>query len=127
KFTTDGEVLLSVHAEEADALGQSTFHFEVRDTGPGIPAHRLADVFEPFARLDSSMHRRHPGAGLGLPIARGLTLALGGRLDVDSTLGVGSVFDAVVPMHPCGDVFPYRMGRPAHLVGRTALCIVPDA
>lgn len=126
KFTADGEVLLSVHAE-AEVDGVRTFHFEVRDTGPGIPPTRLRDMFEPFSRLDTSLHRRHPGAGLGLPIARGLCTALGGRLDVTSTFGVGSVFDAVVPMRDCGGEFAFRAPQQEHLAGRMALCVVPDA
>ncbi len=126
KFTADGEVLLSVHASE-EPDGRHSFHFEVRDTGPGIPPSRIRDVFEPFSRLDTSLHRRHPGAGLGLPIARGLCAALGGRLDVTSTPGVGSVFDAVLPMLDCGGAFAYRAPRQEHLSGRTALCILPDA
>lgn len=63
----------------------------VRDTGPGLPAEKLAHLFEPFNRLGQERGER-PGTGIGLVLSRQLAVALGGEIDVRSTVGVGSVF-----------------------------------
>lgn len=62
----------------------------VEDTGSGIPKEDLAHVFERFFRGDRSRNRRSGGLGLGLPIARDLVEIEGGRLDIRSTVGVGT-------------------------------------
>ncbi|MDQ3914435.1 MAG: HAMP domain-containing histidine kinase [Actinomycetota bacterium] len=67
----------------------------VEDEGEGIPKESLVRVFEPFWRGDASRAER--GAGLGLALAKRVVEALGGRLDVDSTVGRGSRFAVVVP------------------------------
>jgi signal transduction histidine kinase len=65
----------------------------VRDTGLGIPADRLASVFEPFVQLERRLTSNHEGTGLGLAISRDLARGLGGELSARSTLGEGSEFD----------------------------------
>ena len=64
------------------AVEERTDEIEIRveDEGPGIPAERLAEVLEPFRRLDSSRNRESGGAGLGLAIAAAVAQAHGGRL-----------------------------------------------
>jgi signal transduction histidine kinase len=64
----------------------------VRDTGIGIPADRLQQVFEPFVQVDASNTRGAEGTGLGLAISRDLARGMGGELTVDSALGAGSTF-----------------------------------
>ncbi len=91
KFTDAGAVTLQI---DADAR-QVQVH--VCDTGIGIPADRLTEIFEPFAQIDSSNRRRHDGAGLGLAIARQLVAAHGGELRVESELGSGSTFSFTLP------------------------------
>jgi two-component system, OmpR family, sensor kinase len=67
----------------------------VSDTGPGIRPEERETIFTPFISRD------HHGTGLGLPIARELAVALGGRIQLDSTLGEGSTFTLVLPVaHP---------------------------
>lgn len=64
----------------------------VDDTGRGIPADKLASVFEPFVQLDSRLTRSRDGVGLGLAISRDLARGMGGDLTAESEVGVGSRF-----------------------------------
>jgi len=64
----------------------------VEDTGRGIPADKLASVFEPFVQLDSRLTRSRDGVGLGLAISRDLARGMGGDLTAESEVGVGSKF-----------------------------------
>jgi signal transduction histidine kinase len=64
----------------------------VQDTGQGIPADKLAAVFEPFVQLDSRLTRSRDGVGLGLAISRDLARGMGGDLTAESEVGVGSRF-----------------------------------
>jgi signal transduction histidine kinase len=67
---------------------------DVLDTGPGVPAHQRARIFEAFVSRDAD------GTGLGLPIARELAVALGGGIELQSTAGSGSRFRLVLPVAP---------------------------
>lgn len=69
----------------------------VRDTGVGIPADKVAAVFEPFVQVRSDLTRTQEGTGLGLAISRQLARGMGGNLVVESTLEVGSVFTLELP------------------------------
>ena len=91
KFTEAGEVHLSAHVVTIDAE-RTTLRFGVRDTGIGIPAERQAAVFESFTQVDGSTTRRFGGTGLGLTISRQLVELMGGRMQLKSELGVGSMF-----------------------------------
>ena len=70
----------------------------VRDHGPGIPAHRVDFIFEPFTQLDGSDTRRIAGTGLGLTIARALAEKQGGAIRVASREGEGATFTLTIPM-----------------------------
>jgi signal transduction histidine kinase len=71
--------------------------FSVRDTGVGIPADKVAAVFEPFVQVRSDLTRTEEGTGLGLAISRQLARGMGGNLVVESTPQVGSVFTLKLP------------------------------
>jgi PAS domain S-box-containing protein len=91
KFTDQGEVL--VKAELANKRdGQVTVHFQVQDTGIGIPAERQDGIFSAFEQADMSTTRRFGGTGLGLAISSRIAQAMGGSIWVDSTPGQGSTF-----------------------------------
>ena len=76
------------------AVGQPLALIEVRDTGVGIPAGELAKIFEPFYTTKPPGQ----GTGLGLSIAYGIVQDHGGRIDVESTFGQGSVFTVALPL-----------------------------
>ena len=70
-------------------------HVQVHDDGPGIPADKLAVIFEPFQRIDESGNKK--GLGLGLSIAREIALLHGGAIWVDSQVGRGTTFHVRLP------------------------------
>ena len=76
--------------------------FEVADTGIGIPANALEQVFQPFHQVDSTRSRLRGGTGLGLAISQRIVQAMGGRITVESRPGVGSVFsfELLMPLSP---------------------------
>ena len=88
KFTEIGEVVLTVSLCRVD--GELMLNFAVRDTGIGMTQATLAQLFQPFVQADSSTTRKYGGTGLGLMIARKLVTVLGGKLQIDSTPGVGT-------------------------------------
>jgi signal transduction histidine kinase len=76
----------------------------VRDNGVGIPAERLTDVFDPFVQVGRSPAQPLEGTGLGLAISREIVRALGGRIWVESEVGVGSTFAFTLPRERRADV-----------------------
>jgi signal transduction histidine kinase len=64
----------------------------ITDTGIGIPANRLKEIFEPFTQLDASSTRKAGGTGLGLSLVRQIVEAHGSLLDVNSVEGKGTTF-----------------------------------
>ncbi|MFK7928211.1 MAG: ATP-binding protein [Myxococcota bacterium] len=92
KFTSQGSVTVRCLAVSAPIHRQGV-RFEVIDTGAGIPEQAQAKVFETFTQADSSTTRKYGGSGLGLAICRQLIEDLmGGRIGVESTVGIGSCF-----------------------------------
>ncbi|GLC23557.1 sensor histidine kinase [Roseisolibacter agri] len=86
----------------------------VHDTGVGIPADRLAAVFEPFVQVSTGLTRAHQGTGLGLAISRDLARGMGGELSAESALGAGSTFTLVLRRThaPDGQAIDRRSGAP---------------
>jgi PAS domain S-box-containing protein len=70
----------------------------VRDTGIGIPAEKLASIFEPFVQVDASHTRGEHGTGLGLAISRDLARGMDGDLTAESVPDQGSTFMLVLPL-----------------------------
>jgi len=91
KFTDKGSVTISCRLEQRSEQ-QVTLRFAVADTGIGIAPHALEAIFEKFSQADSSTTRLYGGTGLGLSISKSLVELMGGRIDVQSTVGKGSVF-----------------------------------
>src|SRR5262249_52280113 len=88
KFTEQGEVRVTARlTDDGDSVV-----FSVTDTGIGIAAGDQERIFEEFTQLDNYLQRRVRGTGLGLPLTRQLAQLLGGRVWLESELGVGSTF-----------------------------------
>jgi CheY-like chemotaxis protein len=97
KFTERGAVtVIARPAPAADT--RPLLRFEVSDTGPGIPAEVLSQLFEPFVQADSSTARVHGGSGLGLAICKRLVEAMGGSIGASSEPGAGSCFFFELPL-----------------------------
>lgn len=91
KFTKDGRIKLEVKREkrEGDVV---TLRVSVTDTGVGIPADRVGQLFAPFVQADSKTTRQFGGTGLGLAISKKLVQLMQGEVSVESELGKGSTF-----------------------------------
>src|ERR1700682_829085 len=97
KFMQSGEVTLRV-MPDADCSVPTALRFTISDPRIGIPGAKLGQVFERFTQADSSTTRRFGGSGLGLTISKRLVELMGGRIWVESEVGVGSVFAFSVPL-----------------------------
>jgi PAS domain S-box-containing protein len=98
KFTDRGAVAVTLRFPSDGAKEQLVI--EVADSGIGIPADMLDNIFEPFVQAEASTMRRYGGTGLGLAISRRLARAMGGDIRVQSTPGEGSVFTATLDPGP---------------------------
>jgi signal transduction histidine kinase/DNA-binding response OmpR family regulator len=103
KFTERGEIGISLRAfPQGDRIHK--LRFDVSDTGIGIQPNRIGALFEPFVQADNSTTRKFGGTGLGLTIAKQLSEAMNGCIEVKSTPGVGSTFSLFVSLphsEPC--------------------------
>jgi len=91
KFTTTGTVKLLTSIREVEDKS-AIINFEIKDSGIGMSAEQIAQIFEPYMQADDSVTRRFGGTGLGLPISKNLVEMMGGQLAVESIPGVGSTF-----------------------------------
>lgn len=94
KFTDQGNVTVSATVE-----GEQ-LHLAIADTGIGILAEDMDRIFIEFSQVDASHTRRHEGTGLGLALSKRLVEAHHGRIWVESTFGVGSIFHVLLPLRP---------------------------
>lgn len=102
KFTDKGKITVKIEREvpgngyqenEMNLDEQAVpLHFSVSDTGIGIPADKLKNIFENFTQADASTTRKYGGTGLGLAISRKLVNKMGGEIRVESEYGMGSTF-----------------------------------
>jgi signal transduction histidine kinase/DNA-binding response OmpR family regulator len=94
KFTEKGQVELVVSMVAPLIPGEDAckLRFEVRDSGIGIPEHKLDRLFKVYSQTDASTARTHGGTGLGLAISQELVILMGGAITVSSKVGQGSTF-----------------------------------
>ncbi len=100
KFTEAGEIVFSARTRN------ECLQLEVKDSGIGMPKHRLKEIFEPFRQLESGEARKHGGTGLGLAISQRMMHILGGKIEVESELGKGSTFTVTLPLRMPPDLSP---------------------
>lgn len=117
KFTKKGGVRLDVRAASPGAEKKPMLEFVVADTGIGIPKEALANLFDPFFQVESTLSRSFGGIGLGLPLCKRLVESLGGKLVLRSEPGSGSTFTISIPLvdHNPPSVVPGRSGPSARL------------
>lgn len=90
KFSENNIVEYNVTPLPVVKNGELRVLFSVIDNGVGIPETMLDDIFKPFVQVDTSYTKKYHGAGLGLPIVRRLVEAMGGSLQIDSRVGIGT-------------------------------------
>jgi len=100
KFTEKGEVALVIQTTPDEVS------LSVKDTGIGIPAHAMGELFRDFHQLDVGDGRRYAGTGIGLALSRRLARALGGEIEVRSQEGAGSTFTLVLPRSIAASIVP---------------------
>jgi two-component system, sensor histidine kinase and response regulator len=125
KFTARGEVSLDVDVEPLDNA-DLMLHIRVRDTGIGIPAGKLEQIFAPFEQADGSTTRNYGGTGLGLTISDRLAKLMEGRLWVESEVGRGSTFHFTARVS-LGTGAPAPVGEDRPLDGLRVLIIDDNA
>lgn len=102
KFTESGRILVQAEVVASGDPQQAHLTLSVIDSGVGLSPEQAQQLFQPFQQADASISRRFGGTGLGLALCGQLAQALGGRIGVESTLGVGSVFTLMVPVRIVG-------------------------
>lgn len=107
KFTEQGSVTLTATQRQ----DHPDIHFEVIDTGIGMPPAAVAKVFERFSQADVSTTRKFGGTGLGLAICKGIVEAMDGRIWVESTENVGTNFQFEIPLPAVANFVPELAGR----------------
>ncbi len=135
KFTNHGGVYVSL-AVEPVSDGRARVTFSVNDSGIGIPAEILPELFKPFTQAHTNTSKQFGGTGLGLAICKKLCMAMGGDIHVESQVGRGSTFK----FHVLAEYAPTRQalprqplpgsdgskGSPANLKGRCRVLVVDD-
>jgi signal transduction histidine kinase len=91
KYTNEGEITVALIDNEDNAI------IKVTDTGIGIPEENLSQIFEPFRQGSEGLNRKFEGMGLGLTITRKYIELLGGKLNIESKHGNGTVIEMTLP------------------------------
>lgn len=113
KFTERGHIVLAAKLLEED--GDDLYiHFSVSDTGIGIDADSLSQLFQSFTQADPSTTRRYGGSGLGLVITRHLAKLMGGEAGAESTPGQGSTFWFTARLQRGNGILPQQGERPVN-------------
>lgn len=128
KFTEKGEVILTVARPDDDAGDPQvcTLRMTVRDTGIGIPADRIDQLFQSFTQADASTTRRFGGTGLGLAISQRLVALMGGEIGLTSEPGKGSEFTFSIKAPVAEAIRSVRINQARPDLEGTRVLIVDD-
>jgi CheY-like chemotaxis protein len=107
KFTRKGEVFVNITLIAQPNQQQINVGFEVRDTGIGIPAHKIGNLFQAFSQVDTATTRNYGGTGLGLTISERLVTLMGGKITVQSEQNVGTTFTFNIKCEPISEERPW--------------------
>jgi len=122
KFTSQGGVALIVEP----GIWPGEISFLVRDTGIGIAPEARERIFREFEQANERIARNYGGTGLGLSISERIVKRMGGRISLESTLGVGSTFEVALPLHPAEDATPTTFAGP-DLTGQSILLVASQS
>ena len=98
KFTEKGGISVQISCVPIPNEPKEIVKISVIDSGIGIPSDKIGDIFQKFTQADSSMNRKYGGTGLGLAITKTLTEIMGGTIELESEMGVGSTFTVCIPL-----------------------------
>src|SRR5262249_15397265 len=121
KFTAQGGVALIVEP----GIRPNEISFLVRDTGIGIAPDARERIFREFEQADERVARNYGGTGLGLSISERIVKRRGGRIALESTPGIGSTFEAAIPLMPSAEVEPGKFTVP-DLGGQSIMLVSPQ-
>ena len=127
KFTQQGEITFEIRREVQDE--RSWIIFEVSDTGIGMTAEQLANIFTAFSQADASTTRKYGGTGLGLAIARHFCQMMGGDLQATSEPEVGSRFAVRLPAEPIDileESFEHGMSQETQSEATGVILVIDD-
>ncbi|PHR22428.1 MAG: hybrid sensor histidine kinase/response regulator [Hoeflea sp.] len=128
KFTEHGHVMVDINWRKVDPVNDAdrlAISIAVQDTGIGIPADKQNAIFEKFSQVDGSSTRKHEGTGLGLAIATRLVEMMGGKIELESEVGVGSTFSFTVEMDVDGQSSS-TLDAPSDLLPGRRVLVVDD-
>ncbi|TCL00316.1 signal transduction histidine kinase [Shimia isoporae] len=128
KFTDSGSIVLRLEEISGNAEKPRMVRISVQDTGIGISEDALDRVFDQFEQADASTTTRFGGTGLGLAIVKRLAEAMGGDVDVESTVGCGSTFSVVLPVRDAAPrpVFSQKRSRDLSCLEGRKVLVVDD-
>ncbi|KIL37613.1 hypothetical protein SD71_03135 [Cohnella kolymensis] len=111
KFTETGHIRISIHNKQIKDPDFLAVEFLVEDTGIGIPADKLDQLFQSFSQLHPAINRKYGGTGLGLAICKRLVELMGGTISAESEEGLGSTFRFSLPLGIAGASADVDLGR----------------
>jgi len=103
KFTAQGEIIVSCQTEILEEK-RLRLHFNVKDSGIGIPEDKIPTLFDSFNQVDNTVTRKYGGTGLGLSIVKNLSELMDGEVTATSQVGVGSCFSGYVTLQFDGNI-----------------------
>jgi PAS domain S-box-containing protein len=121
KFTPEGSVTVRI-----DTAPDGALRLTVRDTGIGMSPEQLSRAFDDFEQAEASVSRRFGGTGLGLAIVRRLVDLMGGRIGVESSMGVGTAVEVTVPMDRVPDRPAPEQAAPGTAIRPLSVLVADD-
>jgi signal transduction histidine kinase/DNA-binding response OmpR family regulator len=127
KFTeAGGEIIVRISAGEENSDRQQ-FHFSIADTGIGMTQEQQGKLFQEFSQADTSTTRKYGGTGLGLTISKRLTEMMHGKIWVESTPGVGSIFHFTAELGLQGDPVQVPVAAEVEKLAKMQVLVVDDS